>query len=691
MYAAMQSRGRPLERGRSHDQTRLSALGDTRSSSPSPSNSSPRTPASRSRSHSHSRPATPPPALTLCDQVHNAYAADDFHLAKVLLLRLQGIEVTSDNDPRIAAVKDEDFDVCFLPYGAPDDGRGKPSQNYSSESKLAAAAEARRAAQLKEKELLWENESRRHRDERARWTAMKRRQAAAEVMEEQEQLRLRLVKERQAAAAVLDMGRRRTRPVARALSYAVDRPSVPAPPVRFTYDFPFTPRNNVPTRVRPAVEARPAAPKVEPLPRDEAPEYRSPIRVTFQQVLNSMQGDLFPVLSSERILTRSSEPRRERMLIDILLDRSGYLLAGIDKGKQRAEPMTCSSCESLPSPPPSSPSTSSSGLSRAGSWLSFAGSSRRSSNASVTTATSSWRTSSTLLDSPSLSKSPQPSSYIRRQLSARNWISAGPRAASPSPVRPGGGCTCRWRNSTRVFASTHPLRMPEPPPAVTAAMASVIPSLFSSIASLARTVQTSYVRAVVVGYDVSAEWIEEEEAIWAERPTVFKDPPAVQRAPCVLPLRPAGSRVESSDLRRFLAREPKPDAVQIVPLAHLSRLTSSRGEEFTRSHRRTELPAPFPHPVVFRTPQPLPKSPWLTVPNFVDHQEELPARPRAVPNSAFLRVKALHNDALVQGSVPPVPKIRLPREAVLGVGSHPLPEGRVANGSALRFVLDVID
>ncbi|KAJ7047050.1 hypothetical protein C8F04DRAFT_905836, partial [Mycena alexandri] len=57
----------------------------------------------------------PPP--TLSDQVHIAYADDDIHLAKVLLLRLQGIEVTSDNDPRIAAVKDEDFDACFIPFG----------------------------------------------------------------------------------------------------------------------------------------------------------------------------------------------------------------------------------------------------------------------------------------------------------------------------------------------------------------------------------------------------------------------------------------------------------------------------------------------------------------------------------------------------------------------------------------------
>ncbi|KAK1229787.1 hypothetical protein PQX77_007135 [Marasmius sp. AFHP31] len=58
-----------------------------------------------------------PPPLTLQDQLHVAYASDDIHLAKILLLKLKGIEVTSDSDPRIAAVQPEDFDECFIPAG----------------------------------------------------------------------------------------------------------------------------------------------------------------------------------------------------------------------------------------------------------------------------------------------------------------------------------------------------------------------------------------------------------------------------------------------------------------------------------------------------------------------------------------------------------------------------------------------
>lgn len=37
------------------------------------------------------------------------------HLAKVLLLRLRGIEVIGNDDRRIAQVRDEDFSSSFVP------------------------------------------------------------------------------------------------------------------------------------------------------------------------------------------------------------------------------------------------------------------------------------------------------------------------------------------------------------------------------------------------------------------------------------------------------------------------------------------------------------------------------------------------------------------------------------------------
>lgn len=179
----------------------------TASRSPSLSSSAsltPRSPASRS----------PTPPLTLSDQVHIAYADDDIHLAKVLLLRLQGIEVTSDSDPRIAAVKDEDFDACFIPFGRLDDGRGD-QQQQSTISKYApppVAPDVRRAEALRAKERLWETEARRFTEERCKYAALKRRQTDHQRAMVVEQERLRLVKQKEAAAALVDLRRRRVSP-----------------------------------------------------------------------------------------------------------------------------------------------------------------------------------------------------------------------------------------------------------------------------------------------------------------------------------------------------------------------------------------------------------------------------------------------------------------------------------------------
>jgi hypothetical protein len=170
-----------------------------------------RLPASRSPSPPSSaslspRDRSPTPPRTLSDQVHIAYADDDIHLAKVLLLRLQGIEVTSDSDPRIAAVRDEDFDACFIPFGRLDDGRGE--QPVPKECRTSPP-NVRRADALRAKERLWETEARRFTEERCRQAALKRRQSDHQRAVSMEQDRLRLIKQKEAAAAAVDLRRRR--------------------------------------------------------------------------------------------------------------------------------------------------------------------------------------------------------------------------------------------------------------------------------------------------------------------------------------------------------------------------------------------------------------------------------------------------------------------------------------------------
>ncbi|KAH8119969.1 hypothetical protein DFH11DRAFT_1873288 [Phellopilus nigrolimitatus] len=105
---------------------------------------------------------TPLPPRSLQDQMQEAYAADDMHLARVLYLKIQGIDVSGDDDPRIAQVKDEDF--VFVPGGV----------LVLDDESLALLNEARERREKEEqahkwraRELAWEAEAERARAAKA--------------------------------------------------------------------------------------------------------------------------------------------------------------------------------------------------------------------------------------------------------------------------------------------------------------------------------------------------------------------------------------------------------------------------------------------------------------------------------------------------------------------------------------------
>ncbi|KAJ7090071.1 hypothetical protein C8R43DRAFT_1050565 [Mycena crocata] len=773
-------------RQRSLDRTHYS------SRSPSPPSSaslSPRSPASRS----------PTPPLSLADRVHIAYAEDDIHLAKVLLLRLQGIEITSDSDPRIAAVTDEDFDACFIPFGRLDDGRGEPSSQPKPKV-VSVDPDAHREDTLRAKEALWEAEARRFTEERARCAALKRRSADAMRAVSLEQERIRLVKQREAAAAAVDL-RRRMKPTARTLNFSLV-PPVPQPAQRFTYDFPFTPRNITPRTGPSRREQEARRPPVPPDVRHSPPRNvlqeppREPTRVTFKQVLASMQGPLFPLLPCERTPLLSTKVRRQRELLEALLN-AGVDLSASGKGKGRAvsvprgcavcapSPVTPKSPSPLSSPNPSTPSSS--GLSRAGSWLSFGGSSR-SSTASTSTAPSSWAPSS----SPSARSSFSSDSPIlqSKRLSVSTWLPGARRTTSPGPVSaPARTCLCaHQQHCTRFPVQTHPLVPPEPPNARSTVrrrpahmggdewrvqdggLGTGMPFTLAlgRLVALARNLQAAYVRAVVQGYGVSGEAYDaydaygdgsrerasperESEDVGYSYPAE-KPSPAPVLAPmpvplaCKLRVRPAGARACLVDVRCFLAPpasssvtssfsaddEPSTDAPaadddlpDLAPIARLSPLAPTR--RAPAPPMKTQLPARLPYALVFSPPAPLPKSPWAAgvgagaLPKSLrasyswnanedadsdtsdaesesEDEGEDPERSqagssasyrwtrpqrtvlraRAVPNSAFLRLKALHNNSPLHTGADPPP--RRPRECVVGLGVDRAP------GSGLRFV-----
>ncbi|KAK7063837.1 hypothetical protein R3P38DRAFT_2756673 [Favolaschia claudopus] len=516
LVARMLNRGRAREvssaaihRLHSEERHRRRRPGPPRSRSPSSDNSPSLSPPSTS----------PTPPLTLSDRVHIAYADDNFHLAKILLLRLQGIEVTSDNDPRIAAVKDEDFDACFVPFGRLDD------VPIMSQDPVV-----RRADALKDKERLWDTEARRFTEERCKHAAIKRRQADNML----EQDRIRLIKQKEAAAAALDLRRRRTKPTARTLNFALV-PPVPTPVQKYSYDFPFTRIPPKPTAPPPSLPVLRRRSPVRLHPPDDPP----PTRVSFAQVLASMRGELFPVLPCERPLPTAD--RKHRALLDALLvlDLAAAELEASRKGKRRAVPVAPCICGSSSSDSSSSStsSSSSSTSSRTSSWLSFGSArSRTSTSTSATSLSSSWASASTLLSADSPTKQPK--------YATMSWLPGATRTTSPEPTSDEGDFPARFveeqrrcrcggnnyhqpRDVPRVPVGRHPLLELDEPrtrmrrsasedsqtsttststtSSATTTRTQQIAKTLTRLAELARGVQAAYVRAVVVGYGVGVD------------------------------------------------------------------------------------------------------------------------------------------------------------------------------------------
>ena len=342
--------------------------------------SSPRSPSlvsSASMSPDNDSPASPPPSLQ--DQVHVAYALDDIHLAKVLLLRLKGIEVTSDDDPRIAAVQDEDFDLCFAPNGRLINDKDEKAIKEMQVKELERLEERRRVERLRICEKIWGDQKRRLREERLAVF----RQQERKWLEEEERRRVaeRQQKERHRIqkAALAEKAAQRTR--ARLVCYEnLPTTSDKRPGQKFVYDFmihstPSTPSRSItsPSHSRSHIRA---------------PVFDDSRSVPFTAVLDSMQGPLFPVsnedLNNNPSMSRSASAsctQANRHLLDVLLVEIEWTEKERRnrKGKEKAgsrRSLPCLAC-SIASPPTPSPSSS---VSRTSSWLSFSASSSSSSS-----------------------------------------------------------------------------------------------------------------------------------------------------------------------------------------------------------------------------------------------------------------------------------------------------------------------
>ena len=610
-----------------------------RSASPSPSSSASMSP------DNYDSPPSPPRSLE--DQVHMAYALEDIHGAKILLLRLQGIEVTSDDDPRIDAIQDDDFDRFFMPNGGLMMDEKAMLERQARE--MAQIQVRRRMERLRNCEKKWEQEKQRMREERL--TALRRREKKRQEEDErrrraEENERRRLAEEEQRRTAEEERrrmqrdrseraGQRNTRKI---VSYDHLHPSrSPARRSQFVYDFPCrTPRQPVP----------------QPPPFDDS------AAVPFTDVLISMQGPLFP-------LTAEESRRKDTRLLDALLV---HIEQTDDerrrrKGKYRSQPDfgPCRAC-SYP--------LSSLSIPRTSSWLSF-----RSTSSSASSSMTDLSTPST---SPPLS------------LPKSGWFASPPKArianpiiSSPAPL----GHSCHQRTRlVHVALVDSPLNLDTPQPALRSAHishhgrqrststvraakegAGALVRRISIFVELAKGFQTTYAGAALFSlsashdnFDASAfcdpageDTNKSVRGTW-ERVLPVND----SRVPR---LRPAGYRASVSDVSCFLA--------STSPVGSgLSDQSSSKANSppkyipLTSPYPPTDiphtvLPDPLPYRLIFKPIPSTSRSPFRFHAMSELHTMYPSSNPfplaiasgqatwrlRSVGNPVHMRLKALHN------------------------------------------------
>ena len=614
----------------------------------------------------------PSPPTSLEDQVHVAYALDNIHLAKILLLKLKGVEVTSDDDPRIDAVKDEDFDICFVPSGR--SALEEAEENVIREAKLKERErwkEEQRAARLRACERSWNEEKQRLRREKLR--IMKRREEETLALERE---RRRRDQEKEAAEERIRYLQRlrvgSTQHPRRIVSYSSLTQQLPlypcvpqSQPIKdepFQYKFMLpcaTPAASPPT-------TKPKKPSVT-LP----PPSSMGTSVSFSEVLTSMHGPLFPSdeesVKSHSYASSDSAVRRRRNIAQFeLLDS---LLKVVEwneqerrrlKGKAPARERTpsrpdakCAACSasalSAPTSSSSSTGTQSAPPSRTSSWLSFG--SRTSVSTAATSPSvspiSSWLKKSTLSSSPlpQLSSTPPDIKVQPLRHSCHSRLTNVDPAASPLDL-----ALCEPRKKQHERGSSRRqllLDMAQDPNGKDAGTGKTLTLLdnvsktLSCFVELAKGFQTVSISATVFSVVISPEVhvgrerqrkLREEERRRQER--TAKEKSALSK----LKLNPPGYRVHASDASIFLADNTTSPSVPSSGIYFIYLLSP---EERASSSLRPRTTLSAPRDLVFPPPPPLIRSPLR--PREPPPPGSVLWRMRPVANPVQLRLKALQN------------------------------------------------
>ncbi|KAG6874396.1 hypothetical protein C0995_015132 [Termitomyces sp. Mi166 len=570
----------------------------------------------------------PSPPRSLEDQVHVAYAHDDIHLAKILLLRLKGIHVTGNDDPRIAQVKDEDFDFCFVPYGRLLDDDEEKSLKERQRAELERVQELRRTQRLKDCERIWDQGKKRLRELK---TLAIRRKDLEEKRRAEEQ-------RRSEESCMFDARFRRMSraPTRTVVSYKLSAPFTPRDQDPFVYD--LMPQPAVHPVSRPQTPSQPTS--KSPFTRPLFDDSRA---VPFTDVLTSMQGPLFPPEQRSPTPLLTSRRKADAELLESLLTvvESEEEQRRRKKGKAPERPVlrrkdsagVCPTCSS------SSLSSDSSSSSRR-SWLSFSTASSSSVSTAATTPSSSPPSSLSSKASPL--RKPRPKTWFLAPRPSSSYTLATPPPITPTICRP---CNCHTAHLTPVSPADAPLpilpnatsptlRSPanasptDSSDDTTAAMpaTSLVLRRFAQFIDLARGFQNAYMSAAM-----------------------FVVPPTSARAPSkscrFRALHAPGARARAVDVRVFLnatAIVPSDDfTLRPIPLRPLATDEDVDADDLDPTPR-TVLPIPLPYETKFK-PHPVPpRSPFRAVHGVVPPGNVV-LRVRNVENPVCLRVRAMEN------------------------------------------------
>lgn len=624
----------------------------------------------------------PSPPETLEDQVHRAYAREEIRLAKILLLRVKGYEITSDDDPRIDDITDDDFHSFFVPGGRLMDETDEKVVQELQARERAAYEQRRRLERLKDCGRKWELEKQRMRDERL--AVLRRREKKVQEEEarrraaEREKERLAEEERQQIArerALVEDMHHKVQRSRSRkVVSYRfLQTPITNTQPKQYVYDFP-----GGPTRI-----AKPTPIPLAPAPVPQRPTFDDSCSVTFMDVLSSMQGPLFPTSHADRprrtespALSRSTsrthsqtKRRRDARLLEALLVDIEYTVdeRRKQKGKQRQNQprifAPCLAC-STASSPQSSLTSSLHSIRRTSSWLSFRG-----------TVSSSASSSTTDLTTP-------PSSPIPP--SKTPWF-VRPKSTLTEAVLPPAilhSCHQRTRLAPIPLSDT-PLYMDPPPPTRLEPLshpgrqrststaraaregAGVLVRRMSKFVELAKGIQTAYASAALFTVSASYDGIEDRPP--SPGPSLEDAVPPPRQRASRPKLRPAGYRARARDVAKLLG--PAPDVVG-SPVSDANSLShSSMGRYIPlmtpfkpTEVPRTVLPDPLPYPLVFKRVLSPSRSPFRfhalselhtmypsSAPSPPHMTGQVTWRIRSVGNPVHMRLKALRNRVRQEG------------------------------------------